>query len=250
MTGHDHLPPIRLIDVVMAEMSKIVTMPIAIVSSAVVVATNLIFAMIDVSGLSFYVRGVEAPLSLGSFSVVMFAPVYVFMLLPVAASASEHRHGQLRLSLAATPRRSRLAASKILAMLAVTSIAAVLAVSPARVVIGIHEGHDVAAIMFDALGWTSAYMGMSVVAFSLAGVLKSAAAALGTLISLPLFLSTGILQWPEGIRFLPDQASLSLIGTPAYDVTALEPDAAAAVLAAWVGLSLALYISSIRRRDA
>ncbi|SDN36726.1 hypothetical protein SAMN05216355_102126 [Actinomyces ruminicola] len=90
---------------------------------------------------------------------------------------------------------------------------------------------------------------MSVIAFGLAGLLRSAIAALGILITVPIIVGTGILQWPQVLRLLPDQAALSLLGAPGYDVTALPPAAAALVLATWAGLCLAAYALALIRRD-
>ena len=88
------------------------------------------------------------------------------------------------------------------------------------------------------------------IGFGLAGVLRGAIAPLGIMIALPIVVATGILQWPAGIRLLPDQTALSLVGTPGYDVTELPPGAAALVLIAWTILAVSAYGIALARRDA
>ena len=135
-------------------------------------------------------------------------------------------------------------------MLIVILIAAIIATVPARLVIGIAAGNGAGDLLLDCIRWVAAYVFMSVIAFGLAGILRSAIATLGIMIGLPIVIATGILQWPDGIRFLPDQAALSLVGTPGYDVTELPPAIAALTLLAWSIIATAAYASAVIRRDA
>ena len=65
-----------------------------------------------------------------------------------------------------------------------------------------------------------------------------------------LLVGTGILQWPRVLRFLPDQAALSLLGTPGYSVTALPAATAALTLTTWAAVCLAAYATALVCRDA
>lgn len=70
------------------------------------------------------------------------------------------------------------------------------------------------------------------------------------MIALPVVIATGILQWSDGLRFLPDQAALSLIETPQFDVHEIPPGLAATVLAIWSVVAVSAYAFSVTRRDA
>ena len=67
--------------------------------------------------------------------------------------------------------------------------------------------------------------------------------------SLPMVVATGVIQWNEGIRFLPDQASLSLLGMPAYDVTEISSATAIFTLSLWSALFMLIYVALFLRRD-
>lgn len=243
-------PVIRRRDVVAAEITKIITDPVIVVMLAVTVVVNTLLAVIDAAGVVFHTGGAQEPSTLSSFGTLMFAPVYAFLVLPVYAAASEYRGGQLRMSLTATPDRHILLFGKLAAMIATVLTAAVIALAPARLVIGVSEGRGAGGLVLDLGQWTAAYVFMSVIAFGLAGLLRSTVTSLGILITLPVVVATGVLQWPEGLRLLPDQAGLSMVGTPAYDVHRLPPGIAALILTVWALLSLAVYALSLMRRDA
>ncbi|TDC03850.1 ABC transporter [Nonomuraea longispora] len=248
-------PVIRHRDVIVSEITKITSHPATRLMLAITVAANLMLAGIDAAGVPFYttveqLEGVEEPNTLSSFGIIMLAPIYAFLVIPVWAAATEHSAGQMRMSLAATPRRDMFVAAKSVAMLTATIIAAIIATVPARLVIGIADGNALGDLLIDSVQWVAAYMFMSVIAFGLAGILRSAIATLGILIGIPIVVATGILQWPDGIRFLPDQAALSLVGTPGYDVTELPPGIAALTLLIWSIVAVAAYAFAVTRRDA
>src|SRR4051812_36537463 len=79
---------IRIRDVVAAEMIKIISHPMAIAAIALTIMINLVFAIIDAVGVSFYVSSNQPPATISSFGVVMFFPIYVFLVLPVIAASS------------------------------------------------------------------------------------------------------------------------------------------------------------------
>lgn len=235
--------------VIAAETTKILTDPIAVIPPLISMAFNVSFAVLEASGATFFVTGTKEAVTIGSFAVVMFAPVYVFLVLPVRAAASEHREGQIRLTLACVPSRGRLATCKVVALSMVVGVASIVTIAPARIIIGAARVSP-AELAFDVLRWSAAYALMSLIGFGLAWSLRSMVASMGLLVALPVLLATGIVQWPEAVRFLPDQASLSLLGTPAYVVTALEPGVAAIVLCAWATLSLCSFAVTLILRDA
>ncbi|MGP5364896.1 hypothetical protein ACTXLB_16405 [Brachybacterium tyrofermentans] len=242
--------PIRLGDVVRSEITKITTHPATFLKLIITVIANLILAGIDASGVTFFTGDPAGPSSLSDFGVVMIAPLYAFLVIPVWAAATEHHGGQLRMSLTATPHRGRFIFAKLTAMLAVVALGAIVAVVPARLVIGISGGLDASGLFTTCIQWVAAYVFMSIVAFGLAGILKNTIAPLGIMIALPMVIATGILQWSDGLRFLPDQAALSLVETPQFDVHEIPPGLAATVLAIWSIIAVAAYAFSVIRRDA
>jgi len=243
-------PKIRLRDAVAAETTKIVSNPVAVLMLAVTVALNTLLAVVDASGVTFYTAGAGEPSTLSSFGTLMLAPVYAFLVLPVSAAASEYRGGQLRVSLTAVPDRRTLVFAKLAAVTAAALVGAVVALAPARLVIGVSDGLGAGALALDLGQWIAVYASMSLVAFGLAGLLRSSVTSLGILVTLPVVVATGVVQWPAGLRFLPDQAALSLVGAPAFDVHEIPPGAAALALTVWALVSVAAYALSLTRRDA
>lgn len=244
------LPVIRRRDVIGSEVTKIITHPATALVLAITLVANLVLAVIDAAGLKFYTGDAGVPSRLSSFGMVMLAPLYAFLVIPVWAAATEHHGGQMRMTLAATPRRGALTRAKLAATLLVCLAAAVVAIVPARIVIGLSANLSLADLALNNVQWVAIYLLMSLIAFGLAGILKSTIAPLSVIIAVPIVVATGILQWADGVRFLPDQASLSLVGTPGYDVTELPPGIAALVLLAWAVLSITAYAVALIHRDA
>lgn len=241
---------IRRRDGVRAEMTKIITHPSTLAALGGAFIANLLLAAIDTSGVTFYVGSSDGPSSISEFGLVMLVPLYAFLVIPAYAAASEYQGGQLRMSLVATPHRGAFVAAKLVAVSAVATIGALIVIAPARIVMGVAEGLSVAAVSAACGAWFLAYVFMSLVAFGLAGVMRSAISALGILIALPIVIATGVLQWPAGLRFLPEQAALSLVGTPQFEVNALPAAMAATTLATWSALAVASYALTLTRRDA
>jgi hypothetical protein len=187
---------------------------------------------------------------LSDLGALMFAPVYVFLVLPVYAAGSEYQSGQIRVTLAATPNRVTLALAKLSALLTVAVPAALLVLVPERLTITIADGTDGGGILLDLGRWVAAYTLMALVAYGLAGLLRSTVAPLAILVLIPVLIATGVFQVPEVIRLLPDQLSLSLLGTPGYSVTELPPEFAAAALTTWALLLAAAHGLALARRDS
>ncbi|MEB4613135.1 hypothetical protein [Leucobacter sp. M11] len=249
-TAATQAPTIRRRDVIAAEITKIITHPATTLMLAITLIANMFLALIDASGVLFFTGDGVVPARLSSFGIVMLAPLYAFLVIPVWAAATEYHGAQLRMSLVATPRRAAFVLAKLAALLLVCVVAAAIAVVPARLLIGTAFGVPPAELVLNCAQWLGVYVLMSLIAFGLAGILRNTVAPLGILIALPIVVATGILQWPEGIQFLPDQASLSLVGTPAYDVTWLPPGVAALTLLGWGMVALTGSAIAVTRRDA
>ena len=70
------------------------------------------------------------------------------------------------------------------------------------------------------------------------------------LVLIPILIGLGFLQRHAGLRLLPDQLALSLLGTPAYEVTALPPVVAGIALSAWASLAATAAAAALLSRDA
>lgn len=240
----------RFRDAVVAEVTKIITHPATVLALVLTVLLNVCLAVVDTVGVRFFTGGPAGPVRITSFGTVLLMPLYVFLVIPVWAAATEHHGGQLRMSLTAVPRRLRLLSAKTAAMAAVVVLAACIAVVPARILFGVTGGLDTLSILHDCLRWVTVYALMAVLAFGLAGVLRTTIAPLAIMVSVPVVLATGMFQWPNLIRLLPDQASLSFVGTPGYEVTHLPPWASLGLLVTWSVLALVTCAVAFIRRDA
>ena len=210
MNLNEESTAIRNRDLIFAECIKMLTDPVVPYFALITLVLNILLSAIDASGMTFYTGASSEPSSLSSFGVVMFAPIYAFLVLPVYAAAGEY---------------------------------------PGRFIISFANNGGLMEFMQDEVCWTIAYVFMSVIAFGLAGIFKSSVVSLGILVSLPMVVATGVIQWNEGIRFLPDQASLSLLGMPAYDVTEISSATAIFTLSLWSALFMLIYVALFLRRD-
>lgn len=240
---------IRFRDPVRAEITKILTHPATGLALLITLVANTSLAVLAVTDA---VRlGVSAhPTRLSDLGSVMFSPVYAFLVVAATAAGSEHPDKQIQVTLTAVPGRTTLVTSKLVALLTVTAPAAVVTVGPARLIIAASARTGGTEALVDVARWTSTYLLMSVITFGFAGLTRSSIIPIGVLVLGPVLVATGVFQWAQIIRFLPDQASLSLLGHPGYDVTALPPTVAALTLTTWAAALTVTYTITLHRRDA
>ncbi|MBO0994404.1 hypothetical protein [Bacillus sp. SD088] len=243
-------PAIQLSNVVHSEFTKIISNPTIVMFIFITAILNIGLAILDASGLIFYLGNDMPPSTVSDIGIVMFAPIYAFLILPVYAASSEYLGEQYRMTLTATPNRQRLMNGKIVAVVLAVLCGIMVAVIPARLIINIFSDVSMSHILIDIVRWTAVYFLMSMIAFGIAGLTRSTIVPLSILIMIPIFIGTGVLQWPEGLRFLPDQASLSLLGTPAYEVHELPPWIAFFTLLVWGLICTTAYLLSFLRRDS
>lgn len=240
---------IKLSNIVKSEVTKIITQPIILLSVMGAVIANLLFAILDTSGLVIYVGGIE-PTTISGIGVVMFAPIYAFLVLPVYAAASEYQGGQNRMSLVAIPNRNILLQAKTIAVILTVFAGILVAVIPPRLIINIFANKSMDYIIIDIIRWSAVYLLMSIVAWGIAGITRSILVPLSILVLIPIFIATGILQWYSIIRFMPDQASMSLLGTPSNELTKLPPNIALIALTVWAILMLGAYWIAFNKSDS
>ena len=112
MNLNEESTAIRNRDLIFAECIKMLTDPVVPYFALITLVLNILLSAIDASGMTFYTGASSEPSSLSSFGVVMFAPIYAFLVLPVYAAAGEYRDGQIRVSLVAVPARGRFILAK------------------------------------------------------------------------------------------------------------------------------------------
>lgn len=243
-------PAIRARDVVISETTKIITHPATLLAVSLALAANTLFAIIAATDVVRFGASDGTGVPLSAFPAVMFAPVYAFLVLPVYAAASEYHDGQLRMSFIAVPDRNRLVTGKLAAAVGVVILAALVALVPARLILGLHHGLIAPGLLADMARWVGAYLLMSLFVFGLAGVLRSTIAPLVILAVTVIGVNAGLVQWSEGVRFLPDQAAMNMLGTPAFDVTELPPAIGALALGLWSLVAICGYAVALIRRDS
>ncbi|MEZ5085692.1 MAG: hypothetical protein R2722_05405 [Tessaracoccus sp.] len=249
MTTTSQFRTIRTRDVIAAEVTKILTHPVILYALGAVLIANIFLAVVASNeAIRFGTGNDTAPLS--AFAAVMFAPIYAFLIVPVYAAASEYQDGQVRISLSAVPHRARLFTGKLAATMAVVVPAALVALLPARVILGLHHGLSTPDMLADIGRWVAVYLAMSLFVFGIAGVLRSTLAPLVLLTTLAVFVNAGFLQWPDGLRLLPDQAAMNVLGTPSYEVMELPAGIATIVLTGWAALAVVAYMVAFLSRDS
>lgn len=115
---------------------------------------------------------------LSNFGMVMLAPLYAFLVIPVWAAATEYPVGQVRMALTATPRRTTLALAKLVATVIVVLTAGIIAIVPARITICVAHGLNAAELAMNCIQWVTVYVLISLIAYGLAGMLRGTVAPL------------------------------------------------------------------------
>lgn len=249
MASHQHAPRITIGDLTRAEVTKArtdPTIPRAFIGTLLANLALFGLSSAEIVRLSSGDRLVK----LSEMGALMFAPVYLFLIIPVYAAGSEYASGQYRVTLAAVPNRNRLVVAKLAALAAVVIPAAVAVLLPGRLIISISDGLPAGYILLDLTRWTAAYVLMSCVAYGLAVLLRSRMSPLAILVLVPLLMATGVFPFPTLIRLLPDQLSLSLLGTPGFAVTALPVQIAAVLLTVWATALLVAQALAVLVRDS
>jgi ABC-2 type transport system permease protein len=245
---------IRFRDVLSAELGKIRTLPATWIAPAIAAVANTLLGVVAATD-AVRVAGRDGDFPIERYGTLMLAPVYVYIAIAVFAAGSEYRAGQIRLSLAAVPRRARLFCAKLAAVTAVGAGSAILALLPGHVVRQLSAtaggDHGIGAVVAGLLASVTAYLLFSVVGFGFAIVARTVVAPLAVLFILPIVVSPPLEAiFPGVVKFLPHEAALSLLGTPANPDTALGRGGGLLLLTAWAALSVGGAWASLARRDA
>ncbi|MDG5803794.1 hypothetical protein P9869_14150 [Streptomyces ossamyceticus] len=246
--------PMRFRDLTAAERMKITTLPATWIALTVTFGANTLLGVIVVTdAVRFGSQDGQVPIA--ELGTLMFSPAYAFLAIAVFAAGSEHRGGQLRVSLVAVPDRSRLFAAKLTVSATVGIVAATAAVLPGYVVRhapAIRAGERAAGdVVGGFLAVLAAYVLLGLVGHGFAVLAKSVVTPIATLFITPVLVSPAFRgDLPHVVKFLPHEAALSLLGTPADPVTALTPSAGFLVLALWAAVFITTAWHVFVRRDS
>ncbi|MGI9099511.1 MAG: ABC transporter permease subunit [Solirubrobacteraceae bacterium] len=186
-----------------------------------------------------------------------------FLVLGVKAATAEYGSGMIRLTLAATPRRSRVLAAKAAVVAAITLVAGLVSTAgmflAAQAVFASYGLQSARLGDADALRTVLAGGALSplfpVIALALGIVLRSTAAAVIAVFALifaPPFLGGLLPAWVQEhlLVYLPGAASDAIaIGHLEGSSTGLAPGVAALVLIAWLAVFLGGAWAALERRD-
>ncbi len=241
---------IRLTDLLLAELTKIRTLPATWIALAVTLAANTLLGLLAATDV-VRVAGQQGQVTIDQLGTVMLAPVYAFAAVPVFAAGGEYG-GQLRVSLLSVPDRNRFFAAKLLAGAGVTVLAAVLVVLPGHLVRHAADGgRDAAGVIGGLLCEVTAYLLLGLVGHGFAVLAKTVVTPLAVLFILPVLVSPmlgGIL--PGVVRLLPHEAALSFLGMPTGPAFALSRPAGLLVISAWAALFVGAAWVITARRDS
>ncbi|MEV4098229.1 hypothetical protein [Streptosporangium saharense] len=227
---------IRLADLSRAEFTKIRTLPATWIALAVTLAANTLLGLLAATD-TVRVATSDGQVAVAQLGTVMLAPVYAFLAVPVLTTGREYG-GQLRISLLATPDRSRFLLAKLLTSAGTAIVAAPLVLLP-----GLLVRHAAGGLPAEV----TAYLLLGLVGGGFAVLARSAVTPLAVLLALPVLVSpmlAGLL--PGLVRLLPHEATLSFLGTSTGP--ALSRTAGFWVLLAWAaGFVGAAWVATVRR---
>lgn len=245
---------VRFRDVLNAELTKIRTLPATWIALAVAATANTVLGILAADD-AIRIAGADGPAPVAQLGTLMLSPVYVFIAIAVFAGGSEYRGGQLRVTLAAVPDRTLLFATKLISAAAASLLAAAAAVLPGyliqhapTILHGDLSGGDATAsfAMFLVV-----YLLLSLVGYGFAIVSKTVVTPLAVLFITPVLVSPTFQSTiPNIVKFLPHEASLSLLANPTSPTTELSPGVALITLLAWTTGLLILAENRLSRRDS
>ncbi|MEU9833231.1 hypothetical protein AB0D67_17035 [Streptosporangium sp. NPDC048047] len=241
---------IRLSDLVRAELTKICTLPATWAALALALTGHTLVGLLAASD-AVHVAGPDGQTPIARLGVVLLAPVYALVAVPVLAAGGEYRGGQIRVSLLAVPDRNRFFLSKLLAILAVLAVAALPVMLPGHLLrhaLG-DTGAGVGEAVGGALAEAAACLPLGLVAYGFAVLARTVVVPLAVLVVLPVLVSPMLRGLSPGVvRLLPHEAMLSLLGLPEGPDVALDRPGALLVVATWAAVLVgAAWTVTVRR---
>lgn len=262
-------PPARFIDTLAAEWTKLTSLRSTYIILALGVGLSL--AATPLIGMAFGSRwdtlseSAQADFQPAAFAMFgyLFSQI-IFGVLGVLVVASEYSSGQIRLSLAATPRRGRLLFAKLTVLAMVTLVAGLLT-SFGMFFVGqmVFSAYDapVASLTDDGalravLGVGAMLMIVPVLGACVAVLLRSAPAAITTVLAVtfaPQLLEELVPTWWQDnvLSLLPGFAMENLMISHLVEENPVHgPVTAIVIIAAWLALGIGSAYAVLRWRDA
>ena len=234
-----------------AELTKIRTLPASWIALALTVVANTVLGIVAATD-TVRISSPDGEVAVGQLGTLMLSPVYVFIAIAAVAAGTEYRGGQLRVSLAAVPDRTRWFCAKLAVSAVVAVVAAIPAVLPGLLVQRA-AANELASdrTATDLLALLTAYLLLSLIGFGFAFLARGLVTPLAVLFILPVLVSTTLAGlFPQVIKFLPDEATLSFLGRAADSATALGRGAGLLVLTGWALLFVGVAWALIVYRDS
>ncbi|APU15108.1 MULTISPECIES: hypothetical protein [Actinoalloteichus] len=254
LAGPASATAVRFTDVLSAEVTKIRTLPAPWIAVVVAFAANTLLGALAATDTMRF-AGPDGQISIGQFGTLLLSPAYAFIAVAVFAAGSEYRSGQLGVSLAAVPNRTRLSAAKLSATAMICVLAAVPVTGPGYLLQHYPDlvaGDLRAAQLLTGLGTVvGVYLLLSLIGYGLAVVVKSVVTPVAALFAIPILVSP-MLQGalPDVVRLLPHEAALSILGNPTDPSSALDVGAASLTLSGWAAVFVLLSCWCLARRDS
>jgi ABC-type transport system involved in multi-copper enzyme maturation permease subunit len=189
--------------------------------------------------------------------------VLVVAVMGSIVGAREYSTGMIRTTLAAVPKRLPVLWGKLATFIGVMALTVVVGVLVAFVtgMAILDAGGAATASWADdgvaraVLGTAANVVGLGVMGLALGVLLRSTAAAIGTVIGAVLFIPTlasALLpdSWDGVLKYLPSNAAQAFTSLADSGGSLLSPGAGMAVFAGWVVLSIAGAAVALKRRDA
>ncbi|MEO3746507.1 hypothetical protein [Plantactinospora sp. B5E13] len=237
-----------------AELTKIRTLPASWIALGLTAVANTVLGIVAGTD-SVRIASPDGEVAVGQVGTLMLAPVYVFVAIAAVAAGTEYHGGQLRVSLAAVPDRTRWFGAKLAATAVVALVAAIPAVLPGLLVQHVVAGGSAPGRtatgrpVTDLLALLTAYLLLSLVGFGSAFLARGFVTPLAVLFTLPVLSTTLAGRFPQVVRFLPHEATLSFLGRAADPATALGRGAGLLVLTGWALLFVGVAWALTVRRD-
>lgn len=193
------------------------------------------------------------PLESRGFEVAGFGQPLVILFAALVVG-SEYSGGQLRTTLLADPRRTRVFAAKLMltggcvAVIAAVAVLSSVAVSRVVVAGGLSHAPFTAGTWLNVGGVVINYVMMAVLAFAVTFLARTPIVAVIVLVPMVLGLTVSLVGAVPILRFLPDLAGMQLL-LEYPGVGLLDPLPGALVMLAWAGAATVVAGVVFHRRD-
>lgn len=249
-------------NVVIAELSKLRTLPTVPVTIAVTVLGTVGLAVVLAASTLEQPGGLPphfgTSFALGTALHAVGYGQTGLILLGILTAASEYSGGQIRTTLTSVPSRTLLMAGKTIAYLTAAALTALLAVATssvaAQVTLGEH-GLPVSELfaaknVWALLGAATYLVLIGLLAYALAILTRNLVVALVTMLTLVFVVSPFLTTITTLAEYLPDQAGSQIYQPISVATEVFTPVQGVTIMSAWIVLTLATAVVAFTKRDA